>query len=149
MISGFILLWNVNIYIRGDKFLQMLFLFSCWGLSDYLWPHGLQHDKLPCPSPSPGVFSNSCPFSRWCNPTTSSSVTPFSSWPQSFPASGSFPMNWHFASSGQSIEASASVSALLMNIQDWFPLGLTGLFSFCLRDSQESSPHHRSKASIL
>ena len=85
--------------------------------------------RLFCPSPSPGVCSNSCPLIRWCCPTISSSVVPFSSCLPSFPASGSFPVSWLFASGGQSIGASASASVLLMNIQDWFPLGLTGLIS--------------------
>ena len=91
-----------------------------------LRPHGLQHIRLPCPSPSPEVCSNWCPLSWWCHPTIPSSVTPFSC-TQSFPASGSFPMSQHFILGGQSIRASASV--LPMNIQGWFPLGLTGLIS--------------------
>ena len=90
-----------------------------------LQPHGLQHARLPCPSPSPRACSNSCPSSQWCHPTISSSVAPFSFCLQSFPASGSFPMSRLFASSGQSIAASASASVFPMNIQDWFPLGLT------------------------
>ena len=94
-----------------------------------LWPHGLQHTRLPCPSPTPGACSNSCPSSEWCHPTISSSVTSFSSCPQSFPASGSFPMSWLFASGGQNIGVSASTSVLPMNIKGWLPLGLTGLIS--------------------
>ena len=94
-----------------------------------VWPYGLQHAGLPCPSPSPGACSNSCPLSQWCHPTISSSVIPFSSCPQSFPASGSFQMSRLFASDGQSIGTSASTSVLPMNIQDWFPLGWTGLIS--------------------
>ena len=94
-------------------------------MSDSLWPHGLQHDRLPCPSLSPGVCSNSCPLSWWCYLTISSSATLFSFCLQSFPASGSFTMSQLFTSGGQSIGASASV--LPMNIQNWFPLGLTGL----------------------
>ena len=90
-------------------------------------PHGLQHARPPCPSPTPRVYSNSCPLSQWCHPTISSSVVPFSSCPQSFPASGSFPMSQFFTSGGQSLGTSASV--LPMNIQDWFPLGWTGLIS--------------------
>ena len=90
------------------------------------WPHSLQHTRLLCPSPSPGVFSNSCPLSQWCHPTTSSSVVPC---PQSFPASKSFLMSQLFASGGQSIGASALASVLPMNIQGWFPLRLTGLIS--------------------
>ena len=92
-----------------------------------LSPHGLQHTRLPWPSPSPGVCSNSCLLSRWCHPTISSSVIPFSSCLQSFPASGSFPASLLFTSGGQSIGASASV--LPVNIQGWFPLGLTDLIS--------------------
>ena len=99
--------------------------FSCSVMSYSLWPHELQHDKPPCPSPTPGVYSNSCPLSQWCHPTISSSVIPFSC-SQSFPASGSFPMSQLFTSGGQSIGVSASTSVLPMNIQDWFPLGWTG-----------------------
>ena len=98
---------------------------SCSVMSDSLQPHGLQHARLPCPSPTPWASSNSCPSSRWCYPTISSSVLPFCL--QSFPASGSFPMCQFFTSGGQNIVASASV--LPMNIQDWFPLELTGLIS--------------------
>ena len=94
-----------------------------------LQPHGLQHARLPCPSPTPGVYSNSCPWSQWCPPTISSSVVPFSSYLQSFPASGSFSMNQFFTSGGQRIGVSASASILPMNIQGWFPLGLTGWIS--------------------
>ena len=94
-----------------------------------MWPHGLQHARLPCPSLSPGVGSDSCPLYQWCHPTISSFVTPFSSCPQSFPASGSFPMSWLFASGGQIIGVSASASVLPMSTQGWFPLGLTGLIS--------------------
>ena len=93
-------------------------------MSDSLRPHGLQHSR---PSPTPRVYSNSCPLSQWCHPTISSSVIPFYSCPQSFPASGSFQMSQFFASGGQSIGFSASASVLPMNIQDWFPSGLTGL----------------------
>ena len=103
--------------------------FTCSAVSDSLWAHGLQRTRLPCPSPMPGAFSNSCPLSRWCHPTISSSVVPFSPCLQSFPASRSFPMSQLFASGGQSIAVSASVSVLPVNIQDWFPLGLTGLIS--------------------
>ena len=91
-----------------------------------LWPHGLQHTRSPCPSPTPGVYPNPCPLSQWCHPTISSSVVPFSSCLQSFPASGSFPVSQLFASGGQSIRVSASASVLLMNTQDWSPLGWTG-----------------------
>ena len=89
-----------------------------------LWSHGLQHAKPPCPSPTPGVYSNSCPLSHWCHPTISSSIVRSSSHPQSFPASGYFLMSKSFASGGQSIGVSASKSVLPINIQDWFPLEL-------------------------
>ena len=101
--------------------------FSCSVVSDSLWTHGLQHARLPCPSLTPRACSNSCPSSLWCHPTISSFVVPFSSCLKSFPASGSFPMSQFLATGGQSIGASASV--LPMNIQDWFPLGLTGWIS--------------------
>ena len=103
--------------------------FSRSVVSNSLRPHGLQHAKPPCPSPTPGVYSNSCPLSRWCYTTISSSVIPFSSCLQSFPASGSFPMSQFFVSGGQIIGISASVSVLPINIQDWFPLGWTGWIS--------------------
>ena len=109
-------------------------------MSNSLWPHGLQHTRLPCPSLTPGAYSNSCPLSRWCHTTTSSSVVPFSSHLKSFPALGSFPMRQFFASDGQSIGASASASVLPMNIQSWFPLGCTLGWSWCPRGCQESSP---------
>ena len=102
---------------------------SCSVMSDSLWPHGLQHARPPCPSPTPGVHPNSCPLSHWCHPTISSSVIPFSSCPQSFPASGSFQVSQFFASGGQSIEVSASATVLPINIQDWSPLGWTGWIS--------------------
>ena len=98
-------------------------------VSDSLRPHEPQHARPPCPSPTPGVYPNSCPFSWWCHPTISSSVVPFSSCLQSFPASGALPMSQFFASGGQSIGVSASTSVLPMNTQDWFPLGWTGWIS--------------------
>ena len=112
--------------------------FSRSVISDSLWPHWRQHTRPPCPSPTPGAYSNSCALSRWCHPIISSSVIPFSSHLQSFSGSGSFQMSWFFASGGQSVGASASV--LPMNIQDWFLQdGLVG--SPCSpRDSQQSSP---------
>jgi len=94
-------------------------------MSDSLWPHELQHARLPCPSPTPRIHPNPCPLSRWCHPTISSSVITFSSCPQSFPASGSFQMSQLFTSGGQSTGVSASASVLPMNIQEWFPLGWT------------------------
>ena len=113
-------------------------------LLSHIWlfvTHALQHARLPCPSPIPGACTNSCLLSRWCHPTILSSVIPFSSCLQSFPASASFPMNQFFASGGQSIGASASASVLPMNIQDWFPLSWTGLISLLSKGlSKESSP---------
>ena len=103
--------------------------FSHSVMSDSLQPCGLHHARPPCPSPTPGAYSNSCPLSRWCHPTISSSVIPFSSHLQSFPASGSFPISQFFASGGQSIGISASASVLPTNIQDLFPLGWTGWIS--------------------
>ena len=102
--------------------------FGCSVVSDSLRPHGLQHARPCCPSPTPGAYSNSCLLCRWCHPI-SSSVIPFSSLLQSFPASGSFPMSQFLASGGQTIGVSASLSVLPINIWDWFPLGLTGLIS--------------------
>ena len=98
-------------------------------VSSSLWPHEPQHARPPCPSPTPGVYSNSCPLNRYCHPTISYSVIPFSSRLQSFPASVSFQMSQFFTSGGQSIGISASASVLPVNIQNWFPLGLTGLIS--------------------
>ena len=100
--------------------------FSQSVMSDSLRPHELQHTRPPCPSLTPGLYPNPCPSSRWCHPTISSSVVPFSSWSQSFPASGSFQMSQLFSSGGQSIGVSASISVLQMNTQDWSPLGWTG-----------------------
>ena len=103
--------------------------FSLSVMSDSSQPHESQHARPPCPSPTPGVHSNSCPSSQWCHPAISSSVVPFSSCPQSLPASGSFPMSQLFASGGQSIGVSASASVLPMNIQGWSPLEWTGWIS--------------------
>ena len=103
--------------------------FSHSVMSNSLPLHGLQHSRPPCPSPTPRVYSNSCPLSRWCHPTILSSIIPFSSHLQSFPASGSFQISQFFASGGQNIGVSASTSILPMNIQDWFPLGWTGWIS--------------------
>ena len=109
-------------------------------MSDYLQPHQMQRTRLPCPSLSPWVRSNSCPLSQWCHPNISSSVIPFTSCPQSIPASGSFPMSQFFASCGQSIVVSDLASVLPMNIQGWFPLGLTSWFPCIPWDLQESFP---------
>ena len=98
-------------------------------MSDSLQPHGLRHARPPCPSPTPGVYSNSRPLRQWCHPTIASSVGPFSSHLQSFPASGSFTVSQFFAWGGQSTGVSGSASILPVNVQDWFPLGLTGWIS--------------------
>ena len=122
------------IYFPCQEYLEECLMFSsvqfsCSVMSNSLRPHELQHARPPSPSPTPGVYSNSCPLSWWCHPTISSSIVPFSSWPQSFPASGSFPVSQLFASGGQSIGVSASTSVLPMNTQDWSPLGWTGWIS--------------------
>jgi len=118
---------NVNILFSEEQFSSVQF--SCSVMSDSLQSHGLQYSKPPCPSPTPGVYPDSRPLSWWCYPTISSSVVPFSSHLQSFPASGSFQMRQFFASGGQSIGASASASFLPKNTQDWSPLGWTGWIS--------------------
>ena len=118
-------------------------------MSDSLWPHGLQHARLPCSSPNPGAYSNSCQLTWWCHPIISFSVIPFSSCFQSFPASGSFPTSQFYALRGQSIGASALALVLLMNIQDWFPLGSTGLKSLQSKTLKSLLQHHSSKESIL
>ena len=123
--------------------------FSRSVLSDSLWPHGLQHTRFPCSSPTPGVYSNSCPLSRWCHPTISYSVIPFFSRLQSFPASGSFQMSQLFASGGRSIGVSASASVLPVNIQDWFPSGWTGWISLQSERLWSLLQYHSSKASFL
>ena len=122
---------NTHFFLLSPFYFQYikLLLFSRSVVSDSLRPHGLQHARLPCPSPSPGVCSNSCPSNRWCHPTVSSSVVPFSFCLQYFLSSGTFQMSQLFTSGGQSIRASASASVLPMNIQGWFPLGSTGLIS--------------------
>ena len=121
--------------VPPGKFSSVKFSHSV--VSDSLLPHGLEHARPPCPSPTPGVYSNSCTLSRWCHATIWSSVVLFSSHLQSFPASGSFQMSQLFTSGGQSIGISTSTSGLPMNIQDWFPLGWTGWISM---DSQVYSP---------
>ena len=128
---------NVDIVNKPFSSVQ----FSCSVMSDSLRPHELQHARPPCPKPIPGVHPNSRPLSRWCHPTISPSVVPFSSCPQSFPASGSFQMSQLFTSGGQSIGVSASTLVLPVNTQDWSPLGWTSWMSLqSPRDSQESSP---------
>ena len=115
--------------MRGKRTWEDSVQFSHSVVSNSLWPYWLQHPSPPCPSPTPGVFSNSSPLSQWCHLTISSSVIPFSSCLQSFPASGSFQTSQFFATGGQSIRASASASVLPMNVENWFPLRLTGLIS--------------------
>ena len=110
---------KLSVYWRYYREHVSTLLFSRSVMSDSLWSHGLQHTRLPCPSPSPGACSNSCPLSQWYQPTISFSVVPFSSCLQSFPAPGSFPMSWLFESGGQSIRVSALASVLPMNIQGW------------------------------
>ena len=123
--------------------------FSCSVMSNSLRPHGLQHARLPCPPPTPGAYSSSCPLSRWCYPAISSSVVPFSSLLQSFPAPGSFQMSQLFASGGRSTVVSASSSVLPMNIQDWFPLGWTGWISLLSKGLSRVFSNASSKSSIL
>ena len=124
--------WKKTVFQTKIMFQENSRLFSCSVqfsrsvVSDSLQPHGLQHARLSCPSPTPAAYSNSCPSSRWCHPTISSSVVPFSSRLQLFPASGSFLMSQFFASGGQSTGVSASASVLPMNIQDLFSSGWTG-----------------------
>ena len=123
--------------------------FSHSVVSDSLWPHGLQHARPPCLPPTPGIYSNSCPLSQWCHPTISSSVVPFSSHLQSFPASGSLPMSQLFASGGQSIGVSASVSVLPMNIQ-LISFRMDRLYLLAVQRTLTSLlQHHSSKPSIL
>ena len=122
-----ILIWISLMTSNTEHFLIFLLLFTDQVVSESLWFYGLQHTRLPCPSAFSGVCPISCPLSSWHHPTISSSVVPFSSCPQSFSASWSFPVSWLFASGSQNIEGLASASILSMNIQDWFPLGLTDL----------------------
>ena len=128
----FLIHWQFSLLIRWVYWHSVQFSsvqFSRSVMSNSLWPHGLQHTRIPCPSPTPRVYSNSYPLSWWCHPTISSSVIPFSSCPQSFPGSGSFPMRQFFASDGRSFGVSASASVLPMSIQDWFPFEWTGWIS--------------------
>ena len=120
---------NTYLFLKFFLLIVSSVQFSPSVMSNSLWLQGLQHTRLPCPSPITGTCSNSCLSSQWCHPTISSSVIPFSSCLQSFPASRSFQMSWFFAPGSQSIGASASASVLAMNIQDWFPLGWTGWIS--------------------
>ena len=117
--------WGSTSRLRKSNSVQ----FTCSVMFDSLWPHGLQHTRPPCPSPTHRVYSNSCPLSQWCHPTISSSVVPFSFCLQSFPASGSFQVSQLFTIGGQSIGVSASNSVIPMNTQHWSPLGWTGCIS--------------------
>ena len=142
-ISGFYSLndWNIAPPSCNNQSIFSQFIqFSHSVVSESLRPHELQHARPPCPSPTPGVHPNSFPFSRWCHPTISSSVLPFSSCPQSSPASGSFLRRQFFTSGGQSIGASASASVFPMNIQGLFPLGWTSLTSLLSKGFSRSSP---------
>ena len=125
--------------------------FSCSVVSDSLWSYESQHTRPPCPSPTPGVHSNSCPSSRWCYPAISGSVIPFSSCPQTLPTSGSFPVSQLFAWGGQSIGISALASVLPVNTQDWSPLGWTGWISLQSKGlSRSSTPQFKSiNSSVL
>ena len=124
--------------------------FSCSAVADFLRPHGPQHARPPCPSPTPRVYSNSSSLSRWCHPTISSSVIPFFSCFKSFPASGSFQIGQLFASGGQSTGVSASTSVLPKSTQDWSPLGWPGLDLLAVQGTLKSLlQHHSSKALIL
>ena len=149
------LLWFLQWIANCNQMCDFFFLqfisvqFSRSVVSDSLRPCGLQHAMLPCPSPTPGAYSNSCPSSWWCHPTISSSVIPFSSCLQSFPESGSFQMSQLFESGGQSIGISASASVLPMNTQDWSPLGGTGWISLQSKGQGRLLQHYSSKASIL
>ena len=119
--------WAIAVLQGGNKYsIKQSVQFSRSVVSNSLWPHELQNARPPCPSPTPGVYSNSCPLSQWCHSTISFSVVPFSSCPQLFPATGSFQMSQLFTSGSQSIGVSDAVSVLPMNIQDWSPLGWTG-----------------------
>ena len=131
---------NLSLQFLLCNLIDISVQFSHSVISDSLWPHGLQHSRLPCPSSTPGACSNSCLSSWWCHPTISSSAIPFSSRLHSHPTSGSFPMSQVFTLGCQSIGASASALVLPMNIKDGFPLGLTGLNFLQSRDSQESFP---------
>ena len=145
-------MWAVVVSIPGHALESpgISVQFSCSVLSDSLWPRESQHARPPCPSPIPRVHPNPCPLSQWCHATISSSVVPFSSRPQSFPVSGSFPMSQLFTSGSQSIGTSPTAPVLPVNIQGWSPLILTSLISLLSKGlSRSLLQHHSSKASIL
>ena len=135
--------------IKTKNIIQRSVQFSRSVMSDSLRPHELQHARPPCPSPAPRIYSNSCPLSQWCHTAISSSVVPFSSCPQSLPASGSFPVIQLFEWGGQSIGVSASASVLPMITQDSSPLGWTGWISLQSKGLKSLLQHHSSKASIF
>ena len=137
------------VYMCIHLCLYLCLQFSLSVMSNSLQPSGLQHARLPCPSPTPGAYSNSCPSIWWCHQTIKSSVIPFSSCLLSFLASGSFQMSQFFTSGGQNIGVSASKSVRPMNIQDRFPLGLTDWLSLQSKGLKNLFQHHSSKASIL
>ena len=142
--------YTVKLIFQDTHQLLVSVQFTHSVVSDSLRPHRRQHSRLPCPSPTPGACSNSCPSSWWCHPTNSSSVIPFSSCLQPFPASGSFPMSQFFASGGESIGTSASISVLSMNIQDWFLFRIDWFDLLAVQGTLKSLiQHHSSKASIL
>ena len=142
-------LWQINETLRiitlAHSFLISSVQSSHSVMSKSLQPHGLKHTRLPCTSPTPRACSNSCPSSQWCHPTISFSVIPFSFCLQSLPELGSFPMHRFFTSGGQSIGVSASASVLPMNIQNWFPLGLTGLISLLTKGLRNLLQHRKLK----
>ena len=131
---------ELKIFLRADDVQAPVQFSSIAQSSPTMQPHGLQHTRPPCPSPTPKVYPNSCPLSRWCHPAISSSAIPFSSCPQSFPASGSFPLNQFFASGGQIIRVSASAWVVPMNTQEGSPLGSTDWISLQSKGPQEASP---------
>ena len=137
----------LEVELLGHQYSSVQFSHSV--VSNSLWPHESQHARPPCPSPTPRVYSNSCPSSQWCHPAISSSVIPFSSRSQSLPASESFPMSQLFAWGGQSTGVSVSTSVLAMNTQDWSPLGWTGWISLQSKGLSSLLQHHSSKASTL
>ena len=148
-VGALILGWKIKIPHNHSAQPKINNQFSRSVVSDSLPPHGLHHDRLPCPSPTPRACSNSCPSSRWSHPNISSSVVPFSSCLQSCPASGSFPVSHFFTSSGQSIGFSTSASVLAINIQDCFPLEWTGWISLQSKGFSKESSTQCSKVSIL
>ena len=146
--------WVTQIFFCFPVHIKVIFTLSSVQLShsvmsDSLWPHGLQHARIPCPSPTPRVYSNSCPSNQGCHPTISSSVIPFSSHLQSFPGSGPFQMSQHFASCGQSTGVSALASVLPINTQDWSPFRMDWVDLLAVQGTLKSLlQHHTSKASI-